>query len=157
MKDNVYLDNASTSWPKPEAVYTFIDQFHRSHGVNPSRGGYAMAVEAETMVIQTRQMLKSFFGFSGPASRVVFTANITDSINMALTGLLTSGDHLVTTRIEHNAVLRTTNYMQRDNGLTVSRVPANAAGLVDIDAFRRAIQPNTKALVLNHASNDPLT
>jgi len=129
MKENAYFDNASTSWPKPEAAYSFIDQFQRSHGVNPSRGGNAMAEEAETMVMQTRQMLIAFFGFSGPASRVVFTANITDSINRALVGLLRPGDHLLTTRIEHNAVLRTANYLERDGGISVSRVPANASGM----------------------------
>jgi len=95
MKDNAYFDNASTTWPKPEAVYLFIDQFQRSHGVNPSRGGYAMAVEAEAMVIQTRQLLATFFGFSGPTSRVIFTANVTDSLNMALAGLLNRGQHVV--------------------------------------------------------------
>jgi len=153
MKENAYFDNASTSWPKPEAVYSYIDQFHRSHGVNPSRGGYAMAVEAEAMVIQTRQMLGSFFGFSGPASRVVFTANVTDSINMVLGGLLSARDHLVTTRLEHNAVLRTSNYLERDRDVAVTRVSVDPSGIVNVDDIRAAVQPNTKAIVLNHASN----
>ena len=153
MKENAYFDNASTSWPKPEAVYLFIDQFQRSHGVNPSRGGYALAVEAEAMVIQTRQLLAAFFGFSGPASRVLFTANITDSLNMALRGLLSDGDHVITTRMEHNAVLRTTRYLQRDNGVDVTQVPVNPQGVVSVDAVRAAVQDNTAAIVLNHASN----
>ena len=153
MKDNAYFDNASTTWPKPEAVYLFIDQFQRSHGVNPSRGGYAMAVEAEAMVIQTRQMLAAFFGFQGPANRVIFTANITDSLNMALSGLLASGDHLVTTRIEHNAVLRTSRYLERDNNVEVTQVPVNEEGVVSVDSLRASVQSNTKAIVLNHASN----
>jgi len=153
MKNNAYFDNASTTWPKPEVVYSFIDQFQRSHGVNPSRGGYAMAFEAEAMVIQTRQLLKTFFGFSGPASRVVFTANVTDSINMALGGLLSAGDHVVVSRVEHNAVLRTVNHFERDRDLAVTRVPTNEQGEVDVDAFRAAIKTNTKALVINHASN----
>lgn len=153
MKDNAYFDNASTTWPKPEAVYLFIDQFQRSHGVNPSRGGYAMAVEAEAMVIQTRQLLAAFFGFSGPANRVIFTANVTDSLNMALAGLLSRGDHVVTTRLEHNAVLRTTRYLERDSGVEVTHVPVNDQGVVSVEALRGAVQSNTAAIVLNHASN----
>ncbi len=165
MKDNAYFDNASTTWPKPEAVYLFIDQFQRSHGVNPSRGGYAMAVETEAMVIQTRKLLATFFGFTGSANRVVFTANITDSLNMVLSGLLQSGDHVVITRLEHNAVLRTTQYLSQDNGVEVTQVPIDAtggesatqaqsaAGVVSVDAVRAALKKNTKAIVINHASN----
>lgn len=153
MKENAYFDNAATTWPKPEAVYLFIDQFQRSHGVNPSRGGYAMAVEAEAMVIQTRQMLATFLGYSGPANRVVFTANVTDSLNMALTGLLKSGDHVVTTRLEHNAVLRTTRYLQRDKGIEVTQAPVNEHGIVSVETLRSSVQKNTAAIVLNHASN----
>jgi len=153
MKDNAYFDNASTTWLKPEAVYLFIDQFQRSHGVNPSRGGYAMAVETEAMVIQTRKLLATFFGFTASANRVVFTANITDSLNMVLSGLLNEGEHVVTTRLEHNAVLRTTQYLSRDKGLEVTQVPVNESGVVSVDSVRAAIQKNTAAIVLNHASN----
>ncbi len=153
MKENAYFDNASTTWPKPEAVYVFIDQFQRSHGVNPSRGGYAMAVEAEAMVIQTRQLLASFFGFTGSANRVVFTANVTDSLNMAIAGLVGPGEHLVTTRLEHNAVLRTARHLSRDQNLAFTQVPVDPYGLVSADAINAAVQDNTRAIVINHASN----
>lgn len=153
MKDNAYFDNASTTWPKPEAVYLFIDQFQRSHGVNPSRGGYAMAVETEAMVIQTRKLLATFFGFTGSANQVVFTANITDSLNMVLSGLLSRGDHVVTTRLEHNAVLRTTQYLSRDKDVEVAQVPIDESGVISVDELRKTLQKNTKAIVLNHASN----
>lgn len=154
MKDNAYFDNASTSWPKPEAVYLFIDQFQRNHAVNPSRGGYEMAADAEAMVIQTRQMLATFFGFTGPANRVLFTANITDSLNMALFGLLKSGDHVVTTRLEHNAVLRTSAYLKRDRAISTTLVPIDVdTGVVSTDSIRAAVQANTAAIVVNHASN----
>ncbi len=112
-----------------------------------------MAVEAEAMVIQTRQLLATFFGFSGPANRVIFTANVTDSLNMALSGLLTQGDHLLTSRLEHNAVLRTAEYLKRQRQIDVTQVPASPTGVICVDAMREAIQPNTKALVVNHASN----
>ena len=88
MKDHYYLDNAATTWPKPESVYTFMDQFFRSHGVNPGRAGHELAVEAEQMIIQTRSLLGQCFGFSGSSERVVFTQNATDSLNMALFGPL---------------------------------------------------------------------
>ena len=97
MKDNYYFDNAATTWPKPEAVYQFMDSFYRSHGVNPGRAGHQMAVEAEQMIVQTRGMMAEFFGFSGDRNRVVFGQNVTDALNTALFGLLQSGDHLVTT------------------------------------------------------------
>lgn len=112
-----------------------------------------MAVEAEAMVIQTRQLLATFFGFSGPTSRVIFTANVTDSLNMALAGLLNRGQHVVTTRLEHNAVLRTTHYLERDSGVEVTRVPVDNQGVVSVEAIRSAVQNNTAAIVLNHASN----
>jgi len=111
-----------------------------------------MAVEAEAMVIQTRQLLTRFFGFTGPAKRCVFTANVTDSLNMALAGLLKPGDHVVSTRVEHNAVLRTLNHLERDNGLLVTQVEASDDGIVTADAIKKAITAKTRAIVLNHAA-----
>ena len=153
MKENVYFDNAATSWPKPESVYAFMDAFFRSHGVNPGRGGHALAAEAEQMVIETRTMLARFFGFWGSASRVVFAQNGTDALNQAIGGLVRAGDHLVTTRLEHNAVLRTTNHLERDAGLAVTRVAPEADGYVCAENIARAIRPDTRAIVLTHASN----
>ena len=106
MKEHYYLDNASTTWPKPEPVYRFMDAFFRSHGVNPGRAGHTLAIEAEQMIFETRRLLAQFFGFGGDPNRVVFTQNVTDSLNIALFGLVGEGDHVVTTRVEHNSVLR---------------------------------------------------
>jgi len=153
MKENVYFDNAATTWPKPEPVYAFMDAFFRSHGVNPGRGGHALAVEAEEMVIETRAMLARFFGFAGSPSRVVFAQNGTDALNQAIGGLTSPGDHLVTTRLEHNAVLRTVNHLERDGDVAVSRVAPDAAGYVTAADIEAAIRPDTRAIVLNHASN----
>ncbi len=153
MKDNAYFDNAATTWPKPEPVYQFMDSFFRSHGVNPGRSGSLLAVEAEQMVMATRSMLARFFGFSGPSNRVVFTFNGTDSLNMSIAGLVAPGDHVVTTRLEHNAVLRTVNHLERDNQLQVSRIAPRVDGYVDPQAINAALQPNTRVIVLNHASN----
>ena len=153
MKDNYYFDNAATTWPKPEPVYQFMDSFFRSHGVNPGRSGHTLAIEAEQMIISTRKMLAQFFGFDGDPNRVVFTQNATDSLNMALNGLLSAGDHVIISQLDHNAVLRPVNHMQRDLGVDVSVLDADESGLISIDALAAAIKSTTKAIVVNHASN----
>ncbi|MFK8080501.1 MAG: aminotransferase class V-fold PLP-dependent enzyme [Granulosicoccus sp.] len=153
MKDTAYFDNAATTWPKPESVYQFMDSFSRSHGVNPGRSGSMLAVEAEQMITQTRAMLAEFFGFNGPSGRVVFTLNGTDALNMAIGGLIRRGDHMIITRIEHNAVLRTANHLERDQGVVVTRVASSATGYINPDDIRKAITPSTRLIVINHASN----
>lgn len=153
MKETAYFDNAATTWPKPELVYRFMDSFFRSHGVNPGRSGSLLAVEAEQMITQTRSMLAKFFGFSGPSSRVVFTLNATDALNMTIGGLLRSGDHMIITRVEHNAVLRAANHHERDHGVRVSRVAPMASGYIDAENIENAISSDTRLIVINHASN----
>ena len=153
MKEHYYFDNAATTLPKPESVYQFMDAFFRSHGVNPGRSGHELAVEAEMVVVQTRRLLGQFFGFSGDPARVTFSQNATDSMNMALSGLLNPGDHLVITRTEHNCVLRPANHFERDRDVEVTRVSADSQGYVDPDEIRKSIKANTRAVVLNHASN----
>ena len=153
MKDNYYLDNAATTWPKPEPVYAFMDRFFRGHGVNPGRAGHQMGVEAEAMVVETRALLAAFFGFSGGAERVVFTQNATDSLNLAILGLVRPGDHMIITRLEHNSVLRPANHLERDLGVAVTRIGRDAQGYVDPEEIRAAIRPETRVVVVNHASN----
>ncbi len=153
MKDNYYLDNAATTWPKPEPVYQFMDQFFRDYGVNPGRAGHAMGVEAEMMVTQTRRLLAEFFGFSGDPQRVVFTQNATDSLNTAIMGLVNPGDHMIITRLEHNSVLRPANHLERDHNVSVARIGGDTCGYVNPDDIAAAIQENTKIVVVNHASN----
>ncbi len=153
MKENAYFDNAATTWPKPEPVYAFMDRFFRSHGVNPGRSGHALAVEAEQMVVDTRRQLARFFGHRGDWARVVFTQNGTDALNLALGGLLSPGDHLVTTRLEHNAVLRTASHLERDGQIAVTRVAPAPDGYIDPEALGAAVGPKTRLLVVNHASN----
>lgn len=153
MKDNYYFDNAATTWPKPEEVYQFMDSFFRSHGVNPGRSGHTLAVEAEQMIFATRRLLGEFFGHTGDPNRVVFTQNATDSLNIALQGLLNSGDHLITSQFEHNAVLRCANHLQRDFNVDVSFIESDAHGYIQAASVEQAIAKNTKAIVVNHASN----
>ena len=153
MKDNYYLDNAATTWPKPEAVYQFMDRFFRDYGVNPGRAGHQMGVEAEMMVTQTRRLLAEFFGFGGDPYRVVFSQNATDSLNMAITGLIEPGDHMVITRLEHNSVLRPANHLERDHSVSVSRIGGDEQGYVDPNDIAVALTEKTRIVVINHASN----
>ena len=153
MKEHHYFDNAATTWPKPEVVYTFMDDFFRSHGVNPGRSGHTLAIEAEQMIIETRRLLAAFFGFGGDPNRVVFTQNATDSLNVALFGLLREGDHAISTRLEHNSVLRPLHHLERDRGVAVTLVGRDTQGYVDPDEIRAAITERTRVVVINHASN----
>jgi cysteine desulfurase family protein len=153
MRDHYYFDNAATSWPKPEVVYTTMDQFFRNFGVNPGRAGHELAVEAEKMIEETRRLLGLFFDYQGDPHRVVFTQNATDSLNIAFFGLLQSGDHVVTTRLEHNSVLRPLAHLKRDGGVDVTHVGRDAQGYVDPDDIRNAITDKTRMVVVNHASN----
>ena len=153
MKEHHYFDNASTTWPKPETVYTFMDAFFRSHGVNPGRSGYQLSFEAGQMIGETRRLLAAFFGYGGDANRVVFTQNATDSLNIALFGLLGPGDHVVSTRLEHNSVLRPLNHLQREHDVAVTLVGRDAQGYLDPEDIRRALNARSRVVVVNHASN----
>jgi len=152
-KDHHYLDNASTTWPKPEPVYRFMDEFFRSCGVNPGRSGHELALEAEKMTVETRRLLAAFFGFPGDFERVVFTQNATDSLNTALHGLLRAGDHVVTTRTEHNSVLRPLHALETAGAVETTYVQHDERGYVDPDQIGAAIRPDTRLVVVNHASN----
>jgi cysteine desulfurase family protein len=130
-----------------------MDQFFRNYGVNPGRAGHELAVEAEMMIEETRRLLAAFFDYGGDPHRVVFTLNATDSLNIALFGLLESGDHVVTTRLEHNSVLRPLAHLKRDHGVDVTHVARDPQGYVDPDDIRSAITAKTRMIVINHASN----
>jgi cysteine desulfurase family protein len=150
----IYFDNAATVWPKPESVYQFMDQFFRTHGVNPGRSGYDLAIEAGSLLDRTRKRLTKFFGGDEDVpSRLVFGYNVTDALNLAIPGLVRSGDHIVTTNLEHNSVIRPVNHMVRDYGASATFVPFNSQGFIEPDAIRKAIRPNTRVLIVNHGSN----
>lgn len=152
MDNLIYLDNAATTFPKPEETYSFMDQFYRSHGVNPGRSGYDLCMETGQLVDETRLLLTRFFNGTDP-NRLVFSYNSTDSLNLALFGLLQRGDHAITTTIEHNAILRPLYHMSVHDGVEVDHVPFNGAGFVEPDAIRARIRKNTKVVAINHGSN----
>jgi cysteine desulfurase / selenocysteine lyase len=151
MESLIYLDNAATSFPKPEAVYTFMDAFYRRCGVNPGRSGFDLCIEAGQLVEDTRRLLTRFFGGTDP-NRLVFSYNSTDALNLAIFGLLQPGDHAVTTTLEHNSVLRPLYHLAQQ-GVAVDHVPFDAHGFIDPGEVVRRIRPETKLVAVNHASN----
>ena len=148
----IYLDNAATSWPKPPAVAASIVDFLEHRAGNPGRSGHALAVAADAVVAATRSELAALFGAPDPA-RIVFTLNATDALNMALWGLLVPGDRVVTTSIEHNAVVRPLHALA-ERGVTVTRVACAPDGTLDLDDLDRALRSGPVRLVaMCHASN----
>ncbi|MGC8642653.1 MAG: aminotransferase class V-fold PLP-dependent enzyme [Isosphaeraceae bacterium] len=147
----IYLDNAATSFPKPEPVYQALDRFARNSLANPGRAGHRMAVAAERMLDETRHRLNQFCG--GPApERWILTMNCTDGLNLAIKGLLQPGDHVVTTDLEHNSVSRPLRALEKAGVITLSRV-ASVQGYVDPEAIRSALTPLTALVVMTHAAN----
>jgi cysteine desulfurase family protein len=148
----IYLDNAATSFPKPEAVYQTLDRFARQDLANPGRAGHKMALAAERALDDARHLLNQFFHGEGP-ERFVFTLNCTDALNMAFKGVLTDGDHVITTDLEHNSVSRPLRKMELDGRISLTRLHADSGGTIDPDAIRRAITPRTRLIAITHASN----
>lgn len=148
----IYLDNAATSWPKPEAVYRAVDGYQRRLGAPAGRGAYAEASEVERTVASCRKKLAQLIGTSDP-NRIIFTQNGTDSLNLALHGWLRDGDHVVTSICEHNSVLRPLRFLAEQRNVSTTYVACDALGIVDPDSIRQAIQPKTRLIALIHASN----
>ncbi len=148
----IYLDNAATSYPKPEQVYRGMEAFVRQSGANPGRGGHRLAAEAEGMISDTRRLLARLLGFKHP-ERIVFGHNATDGLNMAIKGILRAGDHAITSVLEHNSVSRPLNQLEKDGVITLTRLEATSDHLIDPDEVRRAIRKNTRLLALTHVSN----
>jgi cysteine desulfurase family protein len=147
----IYFDNAATSHPKPEGVYQAADRALRELGASPGRGSYRAAIEASRLVFETRLAAARLFGVT-EAARIVFTASATEALNLALFGLLNPGDRVVTTSMEHNAVLRPLELLRR-KGVDVVKVSANPDGFVEPTDLKNACTPRTKLLVLSHCSN----
>jgi len=151
----IYLDNAATSWPKPEVVYDAVNRYLREGGAAAGRGVYGDAVETSVLVSQCRRGIARLIN-SGEEHRIIFTLNGTDSLNLAIHGLLDQAadrPHVVTTEIEHNSVLRPLRMLEQRGLIDVTRVGCDSAGLVDADEVRKALRPNTRLVALNHASN----
>src|SRR5215471_18617128 len=148
----IYLDNAATSFPKPEAVYQAMDRFARESLANPGRAGHKMALASERLLDDTRHSLNQFFGGEGP-ERIIFTLNCTDALNMAFKGVLSEGDHVITTDLEHNSVSRPLRALELAGRISLTRIRADGGGTIDPDAIHHAMTPRTRLIALTHASN----
>jgi cysteine desulfurase/selenocysteine lyase len=147
----IYLDNAATSWPKPPGVAQAMVHFLDEIGANPGRAGHRLAVEAGRIVYDTRELVAELFNAPDPL-RVVFGHNVTEALNLALRGLLRPGDHVITSSMEHNSMMRPLRALERE-GAEVTVVSCSPEGFLDPADVARAIQPNTTMIALNHASN----
>ncbi len=148
----IYLDNAATSFPKPDAVIRAVQE-HLTHlSANPGRSGHRLSAAAARVVFETRERLAHLLG-ACDSRHVLFTANATASLNLALTGFLRAGDHVVTSSLEHNSVMRPLRRLREQRGITVTMVRGDAQGRLAPEDFRNALTARTRLVVVNHASN----
>jgi cysteine desulfurase family protein len=147
----IYFDNAATSWPKPAAMMKAMAQFNDTVGANPGRSGHRLSVDASRAVYDARELIALLINAPDPLS-VVFTKNVTEALNCTLLGLLKPGDHIITSAMEHNSVMRPLRFLERQ-GLEVSVVPSSGAGGLDPDDARRMMKKTTTAIIVTHASN----
>ena len=153
----IYFDNAATSYSKPESVYETVHQFMKEIGASSGRGAYRKALQADRIIYETRQKLASLFGIKD-ASRIVFTANATASLNLALKGFLKPNSHVITTSMEHNALWRPLKRLERERGIEITPVQCASDGTLNPPFVPRGdladvIKPNTKLIAVLHASN----
>jgi cysteine desulfurase family protein len=148
----IYLDNAATTFPKPETVYQAIDHLSRTGAGNPGRGGHRFSMSSEEAIRDARRSVARLLGARDP-ERVIFTLNATDALNMAIKGILRPGDHAVTTDLEHNSVSRPLEGLALKTGITVTRVRSDDAGKIDPAQVRAAMTARTRLVALCHVSN----
>lgn len=161
MPSIIYFDNAATSWPKPPGVAAAMVHYLSDTGASPGRSGHRLALEAGRMVLQARENLAELFNVVDPG-RIVFTKNATEALNTALMGLLEPGDRIITTTVEHNSVMRPLRWLEAHRQVSVTVIPCDANGVLDLDALRQALHQPARLVVATHASNvsgviNPLT
>lgn len=147
----IYLDNASTSFPKAPTVATAMSDYITNRGININRGSYALAYDVEDIIYTTRQRLITLFNGHDP-SHVIFTQNVTMSLNMVIKGLLKAGDHVLVSSMEHNAVMRPLTQLL-DKGIAFDIIPCDKTGSIQLESMDSLIRPNTVAMIINHSSN----
>ena len=148
----IYLDNAATTFPKPPEVYDFMNAFYKKNGVNPGRSGYDMSLETEEIVNTTRKKLTKFFNGTDP-DHLTFSYNASDSLNMIIGGMVNPGDHVITSNVEHNSVLRPLYHKKHAGEIEVTYIPFDERGYINPDDVKKAFRKNTKLVILNHGSN----
>ncbi len=148
----IYLDNAATSWPKPDGVRAEMVRFMAEDAANPGRAGHRMAIAAEKKLDDVRGKLTRLFDGDEP-ERMILTLNCTDALNIAIKGVLREGDHVITTTLEHNSVSRPLQAMADAKFIVLTRLPMSDGGFIDPDAIRRAMMPKTRLIACTHCSN----
>lgn len=148
---SIYLDNAATSFPKPEQVYAAVMQAMQQVGASPGRGGYGRALDASRLLMETREQIAELFHVAD-SSRIVFTSNATAALNLATQGVLLPGDHVVTSSMEHNSLLRPLFLLEKQ-GVEVTVVQADQQGLIEPEQIRKALRCNTRMIAIAHVSN----
>jgi cysteine desulfurase family protein len=148
----IYLNNAATTYPKPKEVYEKVDYFFRNNGVNPGRSQDKKTMDINRVIFDTREKLAKFFGIED-SSNFIFTSGATMSLNLTLKGYLKQNDHVISTKLEHNSVIRPLNKLQNEGRITVTFVDFNNDGIIEVDKIKEAINENTSLIVLSHASN----
>lgn len=152
MSEDIYLDNAATTYPKPEPVYRAMDRFAREVGGNPGRSGHHRALESGREVLRAREALSRLFRVDDP-SRIVFTKNATEALNLVIKGRLREGGHAVITSLEHNSIWRPLEALARSGKARYTIVPCGADGSLDISELRKALTSETRLVACTHASN----
>lgn len=147
----IYLDNAATSFPKPSKVYEEVMNCMKNYCANPGRGSHNMAIRSALKIMEARDLISEIFNIKNPLN-IVFTSNATEALNIAIKGLLKKGDHVISTVIEHNSVLRPLNTMDK-HGIEVTLISSDKAGYINPLDIKDEIKLNTKAIIINHASN----
>ena len=147
-----YLDNAATSFPKAPGVGDAVSAYLRENGTNVNRGSYQRATDAALCVLHTRELLAKLFHYKGRPNGVIFTPGATWGLNQILRGYLKSGDHVVVSSLEHNAVMRPLTALEK-MGVSFSRIPADRQGISDPASILPLLRPNTRLVMLSHASN----
>jgi selenocysteine lyase/cysteine desulfurase len=148
----IYLDNAATSFPKPKETTESLNRFITDIGGNPGRSGHSLSVEAARVVFEAREKLTDFIN-GDDSERLIFTQNGTESLNLAILGLLSEGDHVITTSLEHNSVMRPLMFLMKEKKVELSIIQCDPLGRLDISDLSKVIQKNTKAVIINHGSN----
>jgi len=148
----IYFNNAATTYPKPERVYQEVDTFFRSEGVNPGRSQGVKTMNINRRIFNTREKFAQFFGIKD-SSCFIFTSGATESLNLAIKGFLKENDHVISTKLEHNSVIRPLNKLAQEGRITVNFIDFNEEGTVNLTDIKRNVQANTSLLVISHSSN----
>lgn len=149
----IYFNNAATSWPKPESVYQEVEQFFRNSGMNPGRSGSAETLDSARMIFKTREKIANFFSINDSAN-LVFNSGATESLNTVLKGVLKRGDHVISSKLEHNSILRPLERLKTEKEIEVDYINLDLESAeVDYQSLKNAVRDNTRLIVISHASN----